>query len=78
GNTQLVQVGATAIYAMRAGDFDGNGIFNIDDKNYWQASSPQFNVYALEDCNLDALIFIQDYQFWLSNNPIIGVDIIRY
>ncbi len=55
------------IFAMCAGDFDGNGIINNQDYNAWAANSAATNVYLTIDADGNGVINNLDYNKWAKN-----------
>lgn len=77
GNEQMALV-APDIYALRAGDFDSNGIITIADYNFMQTEMSLINDYLTSDCNLDRTVTVADYNFYAFNTSVIGAPPIRY
>ena len=65
-------------YALFAGDFDGNGVMNFDDFNKYSEDSAAVNMYISSDVNLDSHVTISDFNFYLPNNSLMGVNEVRY
>ena len=87
GTNQLVLV--NGLYALKAGDFDGNGIINFADYNQYAANlstSPidpnpiPISQYINADCTLDLVTSIYDFNMWVSDSNIgsVGAQIVRY
>ncbi len=77
GVSQLVDLGA-GIMACIAGDFDSNGIVNVEDFNFFTNHMAQLNGYSDADCNMDGNVTVEDYNFYQQNASVIGVEDIRY
>ena len=75
--SQQTAVSATA-YALFAGDFDGNGVMNFEDFNKYSQDSAAVNMYIASDVNLDSHVTISDFNYYLPNNSLIGVNEVRY
>ena len=75
--SQQTAVSANA-YALFAGDFDGNGVLNFEDFNTYSAESSAVNMYLSADVNLDSHVTISDFNFYLPNNSLMGVNEVRY
>ncbi|HRI29003.1 MAG TPA: hypothetical protein PK239_00305 [Chitinophagales bacterium] len=59
-----------SIFAMHAGDLDGNGQINATDFNtVYAATNPTVLVYARADLNFDTYVTYNDYNAYISNNP---------
>lgn len=76
GGSQLVQV--NSLYALKAGDLDANGVFNLADYNKFAANTGTINQYTGNDCNLDRISSVADFNVYISNISSIGVPIVRY
>lgn len=77
GETQLVDLGG-GVMACIAGDFDSNGIVNVNDFNFFTSDMAQLNEYSDADCNADGNVTVEDYNFYRRNASVIGVEEIRY
>ena len=66
------------VYALYAGDFDGDGVFTNNDFSVYTAASSALNMYLSADVNLDSHVTISDFNFYLPNNSLMGVNEVRY
>ena len=78
GNAIQVQSLAPNLYAMRAGDFDSDGVVTVSDFNFYTTQTAQINFYLDGDCNLDKSVTVADFNFYQPNTSVIGVTEIRY
>lgn len=81
GNQQLKQMfsnGVTNIYAMHAGDANGDGIIQVSDYDLWFANNAVVNTYSNTDFNLDGIIQTTDYDKWFVNKAKVGIVEIQY
>lgn len=74
GSNQLKLVGTVA--AMRAADYNANGIINYADYNVYKNAVS--NQYTAGDGNLDKTIDSNDFNLYRSNTGTIGISLIRY
>ena len=77
GTAQLTEVG-TGIYALRAGDIDGNGQINNDDTSIYLNESSMLNQYLKSDGDMNTTVSVSDFNLFLSNNGTIGNTNIQY
>ena len=77
GNMQLVET-ENGIFAMRAGDIDGDGFIVTSDYNLYLLEASQLNTYIHSDLTLDNTVSVQDFNFWLQNINTVGVLQIQY
>ncbi len=77
GINQLTPL-ASGDYAMKAGDFDGNGVASLPDFNQYLLSPSQLEGYYQLDCTLDKHTTVDDYNLYRKNASMIGIDQIRY
>lgn len=77
GATQLSPLN-NGNYAMKAGDFDANGVGSIFDFNLYVGDSSQIESYSILDCNFDSHTMVQDFNLYRENASMIGVDQIQY
>lgn len=77
GNAQMVSMGNN-IFALKAGDIDGNGVMTVDDYNQYVAQSSLLNSYTTADCSLDGHVTVQDFNLYRPNASVIGVTFVRY
>lgn len=77
GTQQVKQMGPN-VYALRAGDFNSDGVITVADFNFYTTQVAQINLYLDGDCNLDKNVTVADFNFYQSNNSLIGVSEIRY
>ena len=78
GGDSQVTLLANNDYAMRAGDFNANGIGSVADFNQYALVVGQVNSYFQEDCNLDGNITVADYNLYHLNTSMIGIAQTRY
>lgn len=77
GSSQLATL-ADGKMACLAGDFDSNGVVNVDDFNLFTNHIAELNGYSDADCNADGNVTVEDYNFYQQNASVIGVEEIRY
>ena len=77
GSSQLKDVG-NGVFALFAGDNDGNGVFTVNDYNIYIAESAALNSYNDSDCNLNAAVEVSDFNLYVPNASVSGVTQIRY
>ena len=77
GQSQLKEV-EQGVFALNAGDFDGNGILAVDDFNFYKSQSAMLNQYVDSDANLDNTVSTTDFNLYLPNSSLIGVAQMRY
>jgi len=75
GPNQLKNVGG--LFALHAGDYDGNGIISVEDYNDFIGQSASTG-YTTADGNLDLNITTADFNTYRPNASIIGMPIVRY
>ena len=78
GNNQLIKFEQDSIYAMKAGDFDANGIVTVEDYNLYSNQASMIGQYNSCDCNLDKGVTTGDFNLYRSNVSVIGVSHVRY
>ena len=71
GPQQLSEV-STGVFALFAGDFNGDGIIQNTDYDLWFANPAQLNIYVSADGNLDGVVQNTDYDKWFNNKAKIG------
>lgn len=76
GSTQAVLLSG-ALYGLRAGDTNGNGIINFSDLNVYIANFNTTSNYSDADCNLDSDVNAADFSISVANARIIGIQDIR-
>ncbi len=79
GAKQLKLVNSTtSVYALCAGDFNSDGIVNVND--YQRLNDDMGNIaqYLPTDVNLDGVINIADFNIYTVNTSLIGAHCIRY
>ncbi len=76
GAEQLEKMGS--VWTCIAGDFNSNGIVNVEDFNNFTSGIATLNQYLDADCNLDGNVTVEDYNFYRSHASIIGIEAIRY
>ena len=77
GTNQLAEVSA-GVFAMKAGDFDGNNIITVADFNKYLIELGGLNAYSSADCTLDSTVTIADYNAYSNNASAIGVSAVRF
>lgn len=77
GGSQMVLM-PDGNWAMRAGDFDANGVVTVADFNLYKAQSSLLNQYLDGDCNLDKTVSVADFNLYMPNSSTIGIAQIRY
>ena len=77
GAVQLADVGGGK-YALKAGDFDGNGVISVADYNIFKVQMSQMNGYFAADADLDGNVVVQDLNRHNANSSAIGVTEVRY
>ncbi len=70
GNQQLQE--KYGKYTMFTGDFDCNGIINVNDYNKWRVNSALINQYVGWDADGNGVINVVDYNLWKKNSSKIG------
>lgn len=78
GGLEQVATIAENVYALRAGDINGDGTITILDFNLYLEDIAKLNVYSKADCNFDKGVTITDLNLYVPNSSIIGVKQIRY
>ena len=77
GTAQLANMGG-GVYAMLAGDMDGNGTVTVTDFNFFQDEMSIINNYVDSDCNMDKNVTVADFNLYSPNMSKIGVAQVRY
>ncbi|MGB0929798.1 MAG: hypothetical protein ACPGVB_03420 [Chitinophagales bacterium] len=77
GNGQLVAVSEN-VFALKAGDVDGNGIVSIEDFNGYQTQQAFLNEYAESDLSMDGLVSVKDYNAYRLRASELGIFVVRY
>ena len=77
GNNQTVLL-ANGKAALKAGDFNADGVMTVGDYNRYKNSISLFNQYLAADCNLDGAVSVVDYNYYKPNAGAIGVKEVRY
>ena len=77
GASQLGAIDETN-YGLLCGDYDNNGIINVEDFNRFRSELAQLNVYANSDGSMDGNITVKDYNLYVPNASVIGVEQVRY
>lgn len=65
-------------YALKAGDFDANGVINVSDYNGYAASPLLINAYQMSDADLNGQKTIDDFNLYRPNAAAVGLPYIRY
>ncbi len=76
GNTQTLS--ASSKYAMYAGDFEGDGVINVDDFNYYLGETSVVIDYIACDTNLDTHCTVHDYDLYRKNASQMSILELRY
>ena len=77
GENQLSDLGDGS-FAMKAGDFNGDGVITVGDFNRFQEDASFINGYFIGDVNLDRTVTIGDFNAFQVNSGAIGVNQIRF
>ena len=77
GIEQLKDMG-DGYYALRSGDFNGDGVITVADFNAYRNETAEINQYLYGDFNLDGHVSVADFNLYQVNASIIGVYYIRY
>ncbi len=77
GALQLQHLNAS-LYALSAGDFDGNGIVLVGDINDYFGETGLINSYVSGDWSLDANVTVDDFNAFVPNASKIAVLEVRY
>ncbi|MEM6633821.1 MAG: M12 family metallo-peptidase [Bacteroidota bacterium] len=75
GIGQLKQMGS--VYGLFAGDFDGNGILNNLDFNYWRNNPSAVNQYLPSDADGNGIINSLDFNLWKFNGSKVGTAAVQ-
>ena len=65
-------------FALRAGDFNGDGIISVSDYNLFKTQMSSLNQYLAGDADLDGNVLINDYNLYVPNASTIGIAEVRY
>jgi len=71
GSVQLKAVGG--LYALFAGDYDGNGNINSLDYKRWYSNNATVNMYLSWDGNGSAVVNNLDYNLWYANRSKLAI-----
>ena len=66
------------VYGMATGDINGNGIISVDDYIAYQVNVASLNQYTPEDCNMDAMVTVADFNKYKQNISKIAPAEVRY
>ncbi len=77
GTNQLEEV-AENVFALKAGDVNGNGVVSIDDFNLYYEQIANLNQYRMGDLSMDGLVSVKDYNTYRKHSAILGIPIVRY
>lgn len=77
GTAQLKAMGG-GVYALNTGDFTSDGILSVEDFNQYVAEAAQVNQYVDTDANMDNTVSTADFNLYLPNSSLIGVEQVRY
>lgn len=72
------QVFKNGYYALRAGDFDGNGLMNIQDFLMWFGNNTAVNVYLSHDADGTGIVNVLDFLAWFNNRSQVGIPEVQY
>lgn len=76
GENQLKEV-ETGVFALHAGDFNGDGVITVGDFNFFRSQLAQSGYFA-GDCTLDNTVSVDDFNEYRNNASVIGVAQLRY
>ncbi|MEM1124011.1 MAG: hypothetical protein AAGJ18_26475, partial [Bacteroidota bacterium] len=71
GNNQQKNIDGK--YFMNSGDFDGNGVINSLDFNFWKQAGAAVNAYSPADADGNGIINVKDFNLWKANGSKISV-----
>ena len=71
GDGQLKEIDGKCF--MNSGDFDGNGIINNLDFNFWKQNSAAINTYSPADADGNGIINNQDFNLWKQNGSKVSI-----
>ncbi|OWY19261.1 hypothetical protein C7N43_29475 [Sphingobacteriales bacterium UPWRP_1] len=77
GANQLKNMG-NGVFALRAGDFNADGVATVADFNLFMSESAGVNGYFGADANSDRMVTIADFNLYQPNAGAIGMPQIRY
>ena len=77
GNNQQKEI-FNNVFAMWAGDIDGNGVTTNMDFNIYGQQLSSINEYLNADLNLDGVVSIADFNLYQANASVIGINEIRF
>ncbi len=63
---------------MPAGDFDGNSVCTFADYNAWLSDPSAIMLYHPNDCNLDGVVSVADYNLYKKNAAFVGALEVQY
>jgi len=78
GVNQLTMLSNGSSYALKAGDFNSDGIISVADFNLYTGQSGNINQYNHADCNADNTVSVADFNLYRNNVSSIGMSPIRY
>ncbi len=78
GTNQLQLLDNGNTFGLFAGDFNSDGVVNVDDFNLFTAELANINGYASSDANMDRGVTVADYNLYVPNASVIGVEEVRY
>ncbi len=78
GYIQMSPINIAGEYAMRAGDFNSDGIITVTDYNFFKNQVSAIGEYLDSDCNFDGNVTVTDFNHFRPNISAIGVSQIRY
>lgn len=77
GNHQLKEI-APNVFALKAGDCNGDGVINVQDFNDYQNQVSQTNGYFGSDFTMDGNVLVDDFNGYEEHSSAIGVSVVRY
>lgn len=77
GLNQLEEV-AENVFALKAGDVNGNGVVSIEDFSVYHRQIATLNEYRIGDLSMDGAVSVKDYNIYRKHAAILGVPIVRY
>ncbi len=78
GNTEQLAEVTDNVYALKAGDFNADGVITVQDYNLYTNDVSNINEYLPGDLNLDSAVTVADFNAYKPNASAIGVSQIRY
>ncbi|MEZ4888233.1 MAG: choice-of-anchor J domain-containing protein [Chitinophagales bacterium] len=78
GTNQLQLLANGNTYGLFAGDFNSDGVVNVDDFNLFTSELAGINAYSASDVNMDRGVTVADYNLYVPNASVIGIEEVRY